>query len=905
MPSPKSMDSLTPMMEQYFALKAAHKQCLLFYRMGDFYELFFEDAYLAARTLSITLTQRGEHKGKPIPMCGVPAHSAESYLARLVQKGFKVAVCEQMETPQQARQKAKGTPGGKVLVRRDVVRVLTPGTLTEDALLDARTHNYLAALCQSTQNDAPWGLAWLDISTGDLAARTTRKDRLASDIATLNPREVLLTQSLIQEPFIKEACANVSAVEPMPETAFSFSAAEHKIKSVFSLATLEGLGAFSKAEISAIGALLDYVEITQIDKRPVLKAPRHIHQGQGMMIDVATRRNLELSQTLSGQKKGSFFSVIDHTLTNAGARLLDRWLAMPLIQKDAIHTRLEAVDFFVKTDMVKESLRAILKSIPDVERAFSRLMLDRGGPRDLAAIKEGLHGALNARRILYEHSRTAPDTSTLIKGLCEQIDIQIHDVVDTLNSALKDNLPLLARDGGFIADGYDPTLDEQKQRAREKTRLLKALESRYAQETKVRNLKIKSNMILGTYVEVPLSQGGDKLASEEFAKIFFHRQTLANTARFSTQELNRLAMEISQSDAHRCAREQELFGEFVDTIKARATSLRNIAKTLAKLDVLTSLAHLAQENNYCRPTVDDTTAFNITKGRHPVVEASMGGEKKWSFIANDCNIGTAQENGRGNIWLVTGPNMAGKSTFLRQNALITILAQIGSYVPAQSAHIGIVKRIFSRVGAADDLARGRSTFMVEMVEAATILNQAECCDLVIFDEIGRGTATYDGLSIAWATLEHLHNTIQCRTLFATHYHELTDLTQTLARLQTVTMLVKDSQGKIVFLYEIVAGTAKHSYGLEVARLAGVPETVTRRARQLLAGFEKTDKQKPPLSLEPPIAPLEPPPFVGEPSAVEQAIAALDPDSITAREALEQLYALKKLYLEKQSAPENE
>jgi DNA mismatch repair protein MutS len=881
----------TPMMSQFLQLKQAHPGYLLFYRMGDFYEMFFDDALAAAAALDITLTKRGQHDGADVPMCGVPVHAADGYLARLIRQGFKVAICEQMEDPATAKKR-----GGKTLVRRDVVRLVTPGTLTEDEHLDARAHNFLAAL---TEAGGELGLAWLDISTGDfLAQPLSPGPALAAALARVNPGELLISERLLQTPALFEVLGDwKSVLSPLPSPRFDSGNARLRLEALYGVKALEAFGDFSRAELAAAGALVDYLELTQKGRLPRLAPPRRLGAGAVMEIDAATRRNLELAVTLSGERKGSLLGTIDRTLTGAGARLLAARLAAPLTDPAAIAGRCDMVAFLIDAANVRADARAVLRTCPDMERALSRLSLGRGGPRDLAAVREALRQAGHLRGLLH-----GGGLAPLPDGLAAAArDLGEHTtLLDRLDRALAPDLPLLARDGGFIAPGYAPELDELKTLRDESRRLIAGLQSKYSVATGVTTLKIRHNNVLGYFIEVTPTHA-EKVRGGAEDSPFIHRQSLASAVRFATVELGDLESRITGAADKALAVEQRLFGDLVGEVVGRGAEIGLCARALAAVDVAAALAEVAAAGRWCRPTVDDSTAFTVRGGRHPVVEAALAEAQTGAFVANDCALGgiDGQDDGAGaRIWLITGPNMAGKSTFLRQNALIAVLAQMGSFVPAESAHIGVVDRLFSRVGAADDLARGRSTFMVEMVETAVILNQAGPCALVILDEIGRGTATFDGLSLAWACVEHLHEVNRSRALFATHFHELTALAGKLSGLACHTMRVKDWKGEVVFLHEVAPGAADRSYGIHVAKLAGLPAAAVARAEAVLAQLEQGEQAGTlsrladdlPLFAARPRGMVEPPP----PSPVVQALAAADPDTLTPKAALELLYELKRL-----------
>lgn len=817
----------TPMMQQYHQIKKDYPDCLLFYRMGDFYELFFDDAVAASRSLGITLTKRGKHEGQEIPMCGVPVHAGESYLARLIKQGYRVAICEQMEDPQEAKAR-----GSKAVVKRDVVRLVTAGTLTEDSLLDAEVNNYLVVICndksQSKVQSMMLSLAAVDMSTGDFFVESVNQRGLAAALMRLRPSEIVLPENLLQTTDLFETFDEWKLIlRPLPNSRFDDKNAVHRLQEIFEVAALEGFGHFTGGDLTAAAALIDYVQLTQKGGMPRLNPPHKLTSDQIMEIDAATQRNLELMLTLSGERKGSLLSVINRTVTNSGARLLARRLSMPYAKSQIINSRLDAVEFFVRDNALREEIRSQLKACPDLERSLSRLCLGRGSPRDLAAIRDGLAQTIALRRSLSSYGE-----QSLPHDLQKyMVDLGFHsDLVERLQRALGDELPVHAREGGFIAPGYLPELDEKKNLRDQGRSHIATLQSRYAEQTGLSSLKIKHNNVLGYFIEVTALQ------SEKLGPEFIHRQTLANNMRYTTTELSNFERQLNSAAEQVLALELQLFNDLVKEVAVRADGIAKTAKTLAALDVSTSLADLAVQEKYCRPLVDDTLAFKIEGGRHPVVESMLKRQSAQAFVANDCELGEGQK-----LMLITGPNMAGKSTYLRQNALIAILAQMGSFVPAASAHIGVLDRLFSRVGAADDLARGRSTFMVEMIETAAILNQATERSLVILDEVGRGTSTFDGVSIAWATVEHLHNVNRCRSLFATHYHELTDLEIQLRHVKCFTIKIKEWQGDIVFLHNVIPGSADRSYGLYVAKLAGIPKPVLSRAQEVLSILESSAK----------------------------------------------------------------
>jgi DNA mismatch repair protein MutS len=873
----------TPMMRQYLAIKAQHPDHLVFYRMGDFYELFFDDAVRASAALDIALTKRGQHLGEDIKMCGVPVHSHEAYLSRLIRQGFKVAVCEQVEDPAEAKKR-----GAKSVVERAVVRVITPGTLTEDSLLDARSHNYLAAIAEAQGELA---LAWLDLSTADFATQPVLPQQLAAALARLAPGELLLPDRLLAREPLKAALEDWTTVlTPLPSARFDSDNARKRLQSAFNVAALESFGSFSRAEVAACGALLDYVELTQAGKRPALAPPRRERADGTMEIDPATRRNLELVRSLDGRRDGTLLATIDRTLTGPGARLLAERIAAPLTDRAAIERRLDLVQLFVERPQVRERVRDALKHTPDIERALTRLSVGRGGPRDLAALRDGLdQGEALAAALGAEPEALAPPPAPLgeIVSACSNH----RPLIEALAAALADEPPLFARDGGFIRAGYRAELDEQRTLRDDSRKTVAALETKYRASTGVATLKIRHNNMIGYHIEVTATHA-DKL--DLAALGFARRQSMSNATRFSTAELADLETRIGRAADQALALELAIFEQLAAGVLAVSAAVAAAGRALAALDVAAALAELASSGNYSRPVLSDEPAFSIKGGRHPVVEAALLRQGGSGFVPNDCDLGAERR-----LWLLTGPNMAGKSTFLRQNALIAVMAQAGSFVPAGAATIGIVDRLFSRVGAADDLARGRSTFMVEMVETAAILNQATARSLVILDEIGRGTATFDGLSIAWATLEHLHDVNKCRSLFATHFHELGALKERLAALAPHTMRVKEWQNEVVFLHEVAPGAADRSYGIHVAQLAGLPSAVVARAEQVLAALEQGEQSGAVTKLADDLplfaaAPARPAGGVAKPaeSEVEKALASVNPDELTPKQALEFLYALR-------------
>ena len=895
----------SPVMEQYLEIKAANPDSLLFYRMGDFYELFFADAVAAAEALGIVLTKRGKHLGEDIPMCGVPIHRADEYLQRLIAKGFRVAVCEQMEDPAEARKR-----GSKAVVHRDVVRLVTPGTLTEESLLDARARNYLTALFKGPHggDKATIALASLDISTGEFEVGEIPAPDFPGEIVRLSPGEVIAADTSLADSQLSQWIEiSGAAATPIPSAYFDSLAGERQLKLRLDVTDLAAFGSFSRPELSAVGALLKYVALTQIGKTPCLRPPRRSGPTAHLVIDAPTRSSLELLRSTSGDRSSSLLAAIDRTVTGPGARELAARLASPLRDPIVINDRLDAVGFLHDSEILRGDVRRALRHTPDLARALSRLALQRGSPRDLGAIRDAL-AAARATTVLLRGGGDGIGLPTALVEICGRLAGCDASLQPLLARALVDDPPHLRRDGNFVRPEFSKDLDGTRALRDQSRQVMAALEARYQQDTGIKPLKIRHNNILGYYIEVPASSAKPMLAPP-LSDLFRHRQTMAGAMRFTTPELVETETRIVSAADRALAIEQEIFTDLANAIAAEEKALGETAAALAELDCLAALAEVAVEQGYSRPVLDDSPAFEIRGGRHPVVEQALKTANAGAFIENDCVLVASRpemptgfdEVTEARLWLVTGPNMAGKSTFLRQNALITVLAQMGSFVPARSAHIGIVDRLFSRVGAADDLARGRSTFMVEMVETAGILNQATNRSLVILDEIGRGTATFDGLSIAWAVVEHLHEINACRALFATHYHELTALAGRLPNIANVTMDVREWRDDIVFLHKVKAGAADRSYGIQVAKLAGLPKSVTKRAGEVLTLLEKSDgkagDRAAMLNELPLFAAARPKshiPGQAGPSPAEEALAAINPDELTPKAALETLYKLKDL-----------
>ena len=877
----------TPMMAQYLEIKARYPDSLLLYRMGDFFELFFADAEKASATLGIALTKRGKHHGIDIPMCGVPVHALDQYLQKLIRHGHRCAICEQVEDPAEAKKR-----GTKSVVARNVVRLITPGTLTEDSLLDSKARNYLVALT-GFKGSGEMALAFADISTGEFAVMATEIIRLPSDLARLNPSEILVNDAFFDDSHFSTILRETgAAITSISASRFESMGAEFRLKSHFNVEALDAFGQFRRVDVAALGALIDYIAITQVGNIPYLRPPRSEALEVGLMIDAATRANLELTKTQTGERKGSLLGCITQTVTAGGTRLLADVLARPLAEPVQINERLDVVSHFFNDQTLRDEIRDILKTMPDIERALARLTSGRGSPRDLGCIRDAIFIVTKLKDALKRPSGLVVLPPRLVV-LMQNLDAVPAEMADGLHRALNEELPLLSRDGGFIAEGYVSPLDENRTLRDATRQVIAALQAQYASLSGVRALKVKHNNVLGYFIEVA-AQHADTLKSSPGAHIFIHRQTIANAWRFTTTELSDLEQKIALAAARALAIELDLFKNFVDDVIKHRAAFSAAAQALAEIDVHSGLAHLAKLRHYVRPVVDQSLDFKIEAGRHPVVEDALRTQNGKAFAANDCDLSADRKR----LWLLTGPNMAGKSTYLRQNALIVILAQAGSFVPAASAHIGCVDRLYSRVGAADDLARGRSTFMVEMIETAAILNQATARSLVILDEIGRGTATYDGLSIAWATLEYLHDSNESRALFATHYHELTVLAVTLKHMHCASLKVKEWKGDLVFLHEVVPGSAERSYGIQAAKLAGLPASVIARAGEILSRLEQgrsQPKSKSPLHELPLFSAANSVATVDvKKDDLRDRLSCLAPDEVSPREALALIYELKQL-----------
>jgi DNA mismatch repair protein MutS len=856
----------TPMMRQYLALKREAGDCLLFYRMGDFFELFFDDAKKASAVLDIALTSRGEHGGAPIPMCGVPAHAAESYLARLIKAGCRVAIAEQIESPEQAKKRG----GSKALVARDIVRFVTAGTLTEEALLEPRRANVLAAVCEVR---GACGVAACDISTGRMELEECPPEALGAALARLGASEIVAPEEWGEAP---------SDAIPRPRRDFASDEGEARLLAVHGVATLDGFGAFTRTMLAAAGGLLAYLDHVGRGKMPLLLPPIARAADSVLSMDEATRASLEILEAQGGGRAGSLFAEVDRCVTGAGARALAEDLSAPLASMAGIEARLDLVHWLHADPLMRGDLRQVLRALPDIGRALGRIVAGRGSPRDLGQVRDGLSEA----RRLHDYLRGKADAPALLRELLPSLAGH-GALTDHLSRALVPTPPTERSQGGFIAEGYDAALDELRQVSGSARRAIAALEARYRGDTGIAALKIRHNGVLGYFIEVP-SKHADALMGADSG--FTHRQTMAGAVRFNSLQLHEEASRIAEAGGHALAAEEAHFEGLVAEVAAARERIAATASALARIDVAAGQAERAAEGGWCRPEIVDAPCLEVEGGRHPVVEAALaraGGR----FVANDCRLGPDDR-----LWLVGGPNMGGKSTFLRQNAAVVLLAQAGGFVPAARVTLGLVDRLFSRVGASDNLARGRSTFMVEMVETAAILAQATDRSFVILDEVGRGTSTYDGLALAWAVAEAIHETNRCRCLFATHYHELTRLAETCPALSLHHVRAKEWKGDLVLLHEVAEGAADRSYGLAVAKLAGVPKEVVARAKAVLDKLEKGRAETGGLAAglgELPLFAAAAQAQEEQRDAVRERLEGLDIDALAPREALDLLYELKR------------
>ena len=875
----KSQNNITPLMEQYIEIKRDYSDVLLFFRMGDFYELFFDDAYLASDILNITLTKRGKLKGKDIPMCGVPHHSSDRYIEILIKKGINVAICEQTETPEDAKKR-----GYKSIVNRAVVRVITPGTILEDNLIGAKTNNFLMSI-NDLRGDI--SISWADISTGKVITSSTSNDKVSSYIARINPSEVLVSNSYYEKTKINLSKKDTK-ITILSDSSFNSINSKNKLYRHYGVRSLSSFGKFTYSMIGSLGAILDYIEITKIGNNLSLKRPIVEKKKSFLEIDENTRKNLEINKSIMGEKKSSLINILNKTSTNFGYRVLDNRLNAPLTDLNQIKERLLLTEFFYENYILATELKEILRICPDFERSFSRLAFYKNSFQDLLTIKKGIKISLKIKKFFKDKKNKIAFPKKLYEILNSFSDFL--DLDQTLNVAISENDYEIGNQISYINYGYNLDLDKSRDILLKSEKYISDLEKKLIQETKITSLKIKKNNILGYFIEVT-SRNADYLLNNKDSKVFIHKQTTANTYRFTNDDLASLENHINTSSLKISELEFKIFNELKNKVLDYESDIRSAADSIGELDFFLSLGFVSKEENWVKPEISNNNELTIISGRHPIVEKNVNIKGETSFIPNDCNL-----DGKTNIInLITGPNMAGKSTFLRQNAIIIILAQMGCYVPANQAKIGVVDRVFSRIGASDDLSEGHSTFMIEMLETATILNQATEKSFVILDEIGRGTSTVDGLSIAWATLEYLHKNNKSRTLFATHFHELTVLERTLPKLCNLTVKIKELEDNIIFLHKIIKGKANHSFGIEVAKLAGIPVEVIERSKSLLEDFEKDSKTNSfNLKKQEPKSSIKKSSYEKKSgiSKSENLIKSLNIDEITPQEALHILYKLQ-------------
>ncbi len=869
----------TQVMQQYLDIKFANLECLLLFRMGDFYELFYEDAIVAAKILGLALTKRGKTGEVEIPMCGVPFHALENYLNKLLEEGFKVAICEQMETPEEARKRG----GYKAVVRREVSRIITAGTLIEESLLDGNKPNYLASIVIGKNNSA---ICYLDLSTSKIFVIDIPPDQITNEIIRITPTEVLLSDKFRSETLSSniEIALNIR-ISFQVDSFFAEKKCKKIIEDYYNIASTEAIGELNSNQISAIGSVLEYISLTQKSNLPKLPFPKILNSQKFMIIDSGTRRNLEITSSLSGGVKGSLFHTINHTLTKGGARLLYEYLSSPLLEIKKINARLAVTEFFYKNILLTHNIRKILPKTSDVERSLTRIQMQRGSPKDLLSIKDTILLAeeIRAGFVVNNGFNLPENIEKLVAPLLGN-----SETANLITESIRDDAPNIISEGDIIKPAFHPKIKELQDLINNGRVHINKLRDKYRQETGIDTLKISNNNVVGLFIDITARHSG-KITDKKF----IHRQTTANSIRYTTEELQELESKMLNAKAMLIGLEKEIYSDICRAVIANTSKLILLATALNRLDVFLNLAYIADEFEYCLPILTNETNFEVCGGRHPVVERFLKSNNE-SFTKNDCHL---NENER--IWLITGPNMAGKSTFLRQNAIIAILAHIGSFVPAVSATIGLVDKIFSRVGAGDDLTKGQSTFMVEMLETSAILSQSTNKSLVILDEVGRGTSTYDGVAIAWSVLEYIHDKIKARCLFATHYHELTNLSEIFPALINYTISINDNDGKILFLHKIIKGFADRSYGVHVAQMAGLPPSVIRRANQLLIKFEKDTKKSNKEA------------FKGESQnlnlfelankemdkykEIYDFCSQIDPNELSPKEALDILYKLKNLF----------
>ncbi len=868
--------TLTPVRRQYLKVKSAYPDAIVLFRMGDFYETFDDDAELAARELEITLTSRSMGKNIKVPMAGVPAHALEPYLARLIKKGHKVAICEQLTDPATSRG----------LVERDVVRVVTPGTVFEPSLLDENANNYLAALVEEGDRV---GLAYVDITTGEFAATQLTRDRLLPELARISPSEILIPAGeALPEWLPEEERARLIGGEAedlgsglpivqVNSASFNLGLAAEALLSHYGIHTLESFGCeHLPLATRAAGAIVDYLSLTHRAVAPRLAALSVYWLEQFMALDTQTRRNLELFQAGRWESRElSLFAALDLTRTPMGGRLLRRWVGQPLLDEKELGRRLDAVEYLVEGGLNRARIRETLSEVSDLGRILGRLQTETAPPRDLIGLKLGIQASVPLSHALSECE------GGRVKWLCQQLGT-VPEVAELIERAINEEPSGSVGDGNVIRDGFSPELDELKAASREARSFIAGLEQRERDRTGIRNLRVGYNQVFGYYLEVSKSNQG------QVPEDYIRRQTLTNGERYIVPELKEYESLVLNARERIEELEKSLYRQLCEQIVLQADAITRLASGIAVVDVVASLAEVAVRHRYVRPIINQGDAINIRNGRHPVVERHLG---MGSFVPNDVYL--ANDDVR--VVVLTGPNMAGKSTYIRQAAIIVLMAQIGSYVPADDATIGLVDRIFTRVGLQDDLATGQSTFMVEMVETAAILNQATPRSLVILDEIGRGTSTYDGLSIARSVIEHLHNNprLGCKALFATHYHELTELARTLPGVRNFSVAVTEEEGRVVFLHRIVPGGADRSYGVHVAQLAGLPQAVISRAWEVLEDLEKNWAERAGAGRRRPAEPAVQIPLFGPDQQLKEAVLGLDVTSLTPLEAINKLYELQE------------
>ncbi|MCC2646906.1 MAG: mutS [Rickettsiaceae bacterium] len=870
-------DKATPMMQQYLDVKIAHQDCLVLFRMGDFYELFFDDALEASKILGIALAKRGKHDEDDIPMCGVPYHALDSYLNKLIEADYKIAICEQMESPEEAKKR-----GYKAVVRRDVVRIITPGTVIEEAIVNQNEPNYLSAISFSQDYCA---ISFIDINTSEFAVIEVKNELLSHEIARLAPKEILVSEKIqaIPQIFSQLGVIKTKLVYQV-DSYFDYKKNKYAIESFYNLHTIDSLGNLSKNQIGAIGAILEYLKLTQKANLPQIGFPKLINNDSLMQIDASTRKNLEIVKNLCGESKGSLLGIIDKTVTKSGSRLLYHYLAAPLTDPNKINLRLSLTEFFLHNLTLVDKIRAQLKMVGDIERSLARISMKRASPRDLLSIRDTIEYGIKIKEYIYNAVRL--ELPVQLNKIFNDLSSD-EELLNLLNDALNGEAPNYVSDGGYIKREYHPRVEELYSLIENSTDIVESLKRKYQQETGIDSLKINGNNLLGLFIEIT-----QRFAHKIEDPKFLHKQTLSNAIRYTTEELKNLESDIVNAKNSVIALEQEIFSQLCQSVANTREKLLNLAKALSILDVFCNFAFIADEHNYTKPIIDSSKAFLIKEGRHPIVERSLKLQNH-SFVANNCCLSEEQR-----LWLITGPNMAGKSTFLRQNAHIAILAHIGSFVPATYAHIGVIDKIFSRVGAADDLSKGQSTFMVEMVETSCILSQSTDRSFIILDEIGRGTSTYDGVSIAWSCLEYIHDKLKCRSLFATHYHELTVLSQSLHALRNYNIKISEDNGKLLLLHQIIEGAADKSYGINVAELAGLPKSVIKRAKQILKELEQSSnkyatKIEDTTSLNLFNYAATSDEALEELTELKERIRKINPDKMTPIDALQALYELKK------------